>query len=174
MTIQKTLYALNEFVLNLEYDIKLYLEDIIKICLAYVQAPQFSRDAKYWALVTLSSTINTAGKKIQPFMNDLLEIFHGIISSQGNVSEQQNVKGQALMCAGRLASSCGKDNFPPQAIEVFTAFGLECLKQDGNKLELKETAISYFSDLSILIKEEIAPIFDTVLNEIIKTMMAED
>lgn len=158
--------------LNLDYDIKLYLEEIIHILLSYVQAPQFSRDVKYWALVCMSSTINTAQKKIQPFMQMLLEQFHNIIVNQAG--EQQNVKGQALMCAGRLASACGKDNFPQQAIEVFTNFGLECLKQEKNKLELKETAISYFSDLACLIKEDMAPIFETVINEILKTMNADD
>jgi len=173
MTVQKTLFALNEFVQNLDYDIKIYLEDIIFVLMSYVNAPQFSRDVKYWALVALASTIATAQKKIQPYMQTLLEAFHGIITAQGSISEQQNVKGQALMCAGRLASSCGKEQFPEKAIEVFTNFGLECLKSD-NKFELRETAVTYFADLSLLIKEDIAPIFDTVLNEILKTMLAED
>ena len=38
MTIQKTLFALNEFTLNLEFDIKLYLEDLIKLLLTYITA----------------------------------------------------------------------------------------------------------------------------------------
>ena len=72
------------------------------------------------------------------------------------------------MCAGKLASSCGKEQFPQAAIEVFTQFGLECLKSD-NKFELRETGITYFSDLSVLIKEDMAPVFDQVMVEIIKT-----
>jgi hypothetical protein len=56
---------------------------------------------------------------------------------------------------------------------VFTLFGLECLKED-NKYELRETAISYFSDLTVLMKEEIAPVFDQVMTEILKTCMQED
>jgi len=81
MTVQKTLYALNEFVLNLDYDIKLYLDEIIHILLAYVAAPQFSRDVKYWALVCMTSTIATADKKIIPYMQLLLESFHAIITN---------------------------------------------------------------------------------------------
>jgi hypothetical protein len=77
------------------------------------------------------------------------------------------------MCAGKLASSCGKEKFPTQAIEVFTAFGLECLAED-NKFELRETAISYFSDLTVLLKEEIAPVFNQVMTEVLKTCMKED
>ena len=173
MTIQKTLFACNEFVQNLEFDIKLYLEDLIKLLLTYVNAPQFTRDVRYWALICLSSTIGAAQKKIIPYMQQLLEAFHQIITNEGSVSEAQSTKGQALMCAGKLASACGKDNFPKEAIEVFTMFGLECLKSD-NKFELRETAISYFSDLSVLMKEDIAPVFETVMTEIIKTCMQED
>ena len=68
MTIQKTLFACNEFVQNLEFDIKLYLEDLIKLLLTYVNAPQFTRDVRYWALICLSSTIGAAQKKIIPYM----------------------------------------------------------------------------------------------------------
>ena len=170
MTIQKSLFALNEFVQNLDYDIKIYLEDIIKLLLEYINAQQFSRDVRYWALIALSSTIAAAGKKILPYMQVLLDALHNIITAQGQANTQQSCKGQALMCAGKLASSCGKDKFPTQAIEVFTAFGLECLKED-NKFELRETSISYFSDLTFLIKEEIAPVFDQVMTEILKTCM---
>lgn len=77
------------------------------------------------------------------------------------------------MCAGKLASACGNETFPKEAIEVFTQFGLECLKSD-NKYELRETAISYFSDLSVLLKEDIAPVFETVMTEIIATCVKED
>ena len=67
---------------------------------------------KYWALIALSSTIAAAQKKILPYMTPLLESLHGIVTSQGVANTQQSVKGQALMCAGKLASSCGKENFP--------------------------------------------------------------
>lgn len=38
MPIQKALYALNELVQNLAYDLKIYLEETIRILLAYVKA----------------------------------------------------------------------------------------------------------------------------------------
>ena len=34
--------------------------------------------------------------------------------------------------------------------------------------------MTYFSDLSALLKEDIAPVFDQVVNEILKTMNAEE
>ena len=34
--------------------------------------------------------------------------------------------------------------------------------------------MTYFSDLSALLKEDIAPIFDQVVNEILKTMNADE
>jgi hypothetical protein len=64
MTIQKCLFALNEFVQNLDYDIKIYLEDIVMLLLEFINAPQFSRDVRYWALFALASTIAAAAKKI--------------------------------------------------------------------------------------------------------------
>jgi hypothetical protein len=39
MTIQKCLFALNEFVQNLDYDIKIYLEDIIMLLSEFINAP---------------------------------------------------------------------------------------------------------------------------------------
>lgn len=79
------------------------------------------------------------------------------------------------MCAGRLAAGCGKEKFPAQAIEAFTQFGLQCLSIDGeNKFELRETAITYFSDLSVLLGEEMAPVFEQVMGEILKTCNADD
>ena len=106
-------------------------------------------------------------------MQKLLDALHSIITAQGQANTQQSCKGQALMCAGKLASACGKEQFPTHAIEVFTAFGLECLKED-NKFELRETSISYFSDLTVLLKEGIAPVFNQVMTEVLKTCMKED
>jgi hypothetical protein len=88
MTIQKALYALNELVQNLAYDLKIYLEDTIRILLEYVQAPQFSKEVKYWAMYALSNTIMQAEKKIMPYMEELCEVFNAIITHQG----QDNVE----------------------------------------------------------------------------------
>ena len=66
LTIQKALYALNEFVQNLEYDIRIYLEDCLQALLAYING-NYARDIKYWALVALSNTITTANKRIEPY-----------------------------------------------------------------------------------------------------------
>lgn len=78
------------------------------------------------------------------------------------------------MCAGRLASSVGKEQFPKDMLAGFTKFALQCLKQEGNKLELRETAVTYFADLTVLVKEDISEIFDEVMDEILKTCNTED
>lgn len=41
-------------------------------------------------------------------------------------------------------------------------------------MELRETAFSYFADLACLIKEDMAPVFNQVMDEILKTMNADD
>ena len=60
MTIQKGLFALHEFTNNLNDDVKLYLDDLIQILLAYVKNPSFSRDVRYWALTALGSVESSA------------------------------------------------------------------------------------------------------------------
>lgn len=59
------------------------------------------------------------------------------------------------MCAGRLIAACGKNEFPVGTIEVFSNFAMEMLAHDNTKDELRETALSYFGDLAVLLKEEI-------------------
>jgi len=39
---------------------------------------------------------------------------------------------------------------------------------------LRETAITFFSDLSILMKEDMAPIFNQVIDNILKTCHMDD
>ena len=77
----------------------------------------------------------------------------------GSVSDMQAVKGQVMVCAGKLAASVGKERFPQDALIAFIDFAKDCLKQDNNKYELRETAMTFFYELSELLEEEIAPIF---------------
>ena len=65
-SIIKTLFGMNEFIQNLEYDIKFYIKDTIELLLSFLKG-QFSREVLYWALTTMSNTINTAEKKIVPY-----------------------------------------------------------------------------------------------------------
>lgn len=173
MTIQKALCALNELVQNLAWDLKLYLDDIIVLILEYAKPPQFSEEVKFWAMYALSNTILHAEKKILPYMEQLCEVCNSLIT--GQIKAPLTVKGQALMCAGRLAAACGKEKFPDKAIEAFTQFGMQCLSTEGdNKYELRETSITYFADLSVFLKDDIAPVFDQVMTEILKTCNAVD
>ena len=74
------------------------------------------------------------------------------------------------MCAGNLISSCGdSSNFPQEALERFTSFGLECLKQADAKYELKETAINYFSEISKVLRSQMAPIIPMILDQILES-----
>lgn len=75
------------------------------------------------------------------------------------------------MCAGQLAAAVGKEKFPANCVEVFTKHALEFLAMD--KFELRETAISYFAELVRILKLEMAPIIDKVLDEILKSCKSE-
>ena len=59
-------------------------------------------------------------------------------------------------------------------MEEFTKFGLECIQQKDAKLELRETSISYFSDISKILKSQFAPILDAVLGPILEVIDAND
>lgn len=74
LTIQKAIFALNEFVSRFEYEMKHYLEDSIKVLLIFIQGT-YARDIRYWALVALSNVISAARKRITPYQNDLLTLF---------------------------------------------------------------------------------------------------
>jgi importin-4 len=75
------------------------------------------------------------------------------------------------MCAGQLASAVGKEKFPAHCIEVFTKYALEFLAMD--KFELRETSISYFAELVRILKSDMAPIINQVLDEILKSCKSE-
>jgi hypothetical protein len=91
-----------------------------------------------------------------------------------STDDEQNVKGIALMVAGRLIASCGKDKIDAATVNVFTAFGLKHL-EGGNKFELRETAISYFADLSVFLGDEnFGQYFENVLTIILKTCAEEN
>lgn len=77
------------------------------------------------------------------------------------------------MCAGQLAAAVGKERFPAEFIETFTKYGLQFLTE-SNKYELRETAISYFAELSRILKGDMAPIIDQVLTEILKTCKSNE
>ena len=128
--VKKTLYGMNEFIQNLDYDIKYYLNDTIDMLLKYLNTAHFTREVLYWALVTMSNTINVAEKKILPFKQQLGEIFHQVITSGSGTVKLQQVKGQALMCAGRLIAACGRKEFPDETVGVFSGFAMEMLTQE--------------------------------------------
>ena len=79
-----------------------------------------------------------------------------------------------MVGAGKLAAAVGSDKFPKDALEGFVVFAKDCLKQDTNKMELRETAMTFFYELSCLLGEGIAPIFPEVMPEILKTCTRDD
>ena len=108
-----------------------------------------------------------------PMRDILLQNLYGVFKSSAT-STDQAIKGIALICAGSLASACGKENFPQEALEEFTRFGLECIQQKDSNLELLETSMNFFSDLSKIIKSQFAPILEAVLQPILQVIVSED
>lgn len=121
--------------------------------------------------MALGSVESSAEKRILPYQEVILKALYDTITNPQSGNSELTVKGQALMCAGQLASAVGKEKFPQECIGVFTKYALEFLAMD--KFELRETAISYFAELVRILKGEMQPIFDTVLSEILKSCKSE-
>jgi len=79
-----------------------------------------------------------------------------------------------MVCAGKLAASVGREKFPQAALDAFITFAKSCLKQDDNKYELRETAMTFFYELTDLLEEDIAPHFNEVVTELLKTCNKDD
>ena len=67
------------------------------------------------------------------------------------------------MCVGNLAQACGANEFPQQALEQFTRFSLEILQQIDANCELKETAINFFSEISKILKSQMARLIPQIV-----------
>ena len=134
-------------------------------------SPNYSRDVRYWALMALGSVESSAEKRIAPYQEPILQALNHIITNPHHGPSELTVRGQALMCAGQLASAVGKEKFPPQCIELFTKYALEYLAMD--KFELRETSISYFAELARILKNDMAPVINQVLDEILKSCKSE-
>jgi len=76
------------------------------------------------------------------------------------------------LCVGHLAAAVGRDFFPPEKLEDFTKFGLIAIKEE--KYELRETAISYFSEVVKILKTDIGQILPVILEEVLKTCASEE
>jgi hypothetical protein len=159
LTLQKSLFALNEFTNNLQEDIKIYINDLVALLMGFITNQSLSRDVRFWALTALGSVVSSAGKKILPYFQVILKALYDTIVNEHASASEMMVRGQALMCAGQLAAAVGKDKFPQECIEVFTKHALEFLTHE-NKYELRETAISYFAELARILKGEMAPIIN--------------
>ena len=162
---------MTEFTNNLHEDIKLYLSDSVQLLLNFLTNQTFSKEVRYWALMALGAIESSAEKKILPYQETILKTLYDTIINPSTGPGEITVRGQALMCAGQLASAVGKDKFPKECIEVFTKVALEFLAMD--KFELRETAISYFAELVRILKDEMAPIINTVLDEILKSCKSD-
>jgi hypothetical protein len=77
--IAATLQGMNEFVQNLDYDIKFYVKDTVELLVQYITNQSFSREVIYWALMALSSTILVAENKILPYKDTIVQLCREII-----------------------------------------------------------------------------------------------
>jgi hypothetical protein len=121
---EKAIYSVKEFIEQMhETEVKPYLETGLQMLMPYLLGANQKRGVRYMTLLAVSSFITAAEREIMPHRDDILKIIYEIVNSD----QDQELKGAALLCAGNLAQACGKDNFPMDALEAFTKFGLVCI-----------------------------------------------
>jgi hypothetical protein len=153
-----------------EIEVKPYLDTGLSMLLPYLLGVGQKKGVRYQTLLAISAFITAAERLILPHRDILLKILYEII----NDKHDQELKGAALLCAGNLAQACGQENFPIEALEEFTKFGLQCIQSADSKFELKSTAIGYFSEICKIMKSQLAPIFNIVLDATILACESEE
>jgi hypothetical protein len=88
-TLQKALYALNEFCENLNDEVTPYVDQLVPILLTYIGS-NASRDVKHSALSALGAVTSSAEEAIVPYYEQMMTTLKTIVD---NV---QDLKGQAL------------------------------------------------------------------------------
>ena len=112
LSAEKSLYAISEFAANMDdTEVKPYIRRGLELISKYLNGKGQKRSVRYQSLNALSAFINAGQHLIVPYMVGLLENLYEIVKTATDKDSQQ-VKGQALMCAGNLANACGKDKFP--------------------------------------------------------------
>lgn len=142
----KAIFAMSEFIKNMEdTEIKPYLDEVVKILVVYITGEGQMKDCRYTALEALSNIVVAAQELILPYREDLINTLYEIVK---NVDKNiQQIRGQALLGAGTLLQVGGKDDRMQTALEEFTKFALECLKEVDTDVVLRQTAISFFSEI---------------------------
>jgi importin-4 len=103
LTAEKALFGMAEFASQMDdVDIKPYMATGLEIIAKYMNGPGQKRGVRYQALNCLSAFILAGDHLILPYMTGLLDNLYSIVT-QTTDRDSQQVKGQALMCAGNLA-----------------------------------------------------------------------
>mmetsp|Transcript_5131 Transcript_5131/g.3815 ORF Transcript_5131/g.3815 Transcript_5131/m.3815 type:complete len:128 (-) Transcript_5131:703-1086(-) len=113
LVLSKALYALDEFVNNLDSaDLKPYLPQLTVTILSLLKphgSHDLPKEVRAEALQSLGSVISSSGKRILPFMADIMEVLNALVLSHNmSQAEEQALKGKAMLCAGQMASAVGR------------------------------------------------------------------
>ena len=79
---EKALYTLGEFTTNMqEFEIKVYLNRSLEICMAYLQGANQHHRVKFMALEALAPIITAAEHNIIPTRDNILQILSTTIQN---------------------------------------------------------------------------------------------
>ena len=164
---QKTLYAIDIFCEYFDEDIEQYLPLLVTKLIGLTVNDQDSK-VKEMALSALTSAISSAEQKITAYFLPIVQLLGGILQA---ADKEMNLKATALQCLGTLASSSTIELFNPylnDSISVAFTF------LSGEVLELREAGFAFFYSLCKLLKNNIEPYADQILEQALKSCETQE
>ncbi|CAG9311379.1 unnamed protein product [Blepharisma stoltei] len=165
---QKVLYAIDIFCENFDEDVEKYLAGLVPKLIS-IAVQDGDAKSRQMAVSALSSAISSAEQKILPYFNQIIQLLNTLLNNPRETD--LTLKATTIQCLGTLASSSTIEIFAPYlAYSIDMAF--HCLSVET--LELREAGFAFFYLLSRLLKEQMEPYIDKVVEEAIKTCEARE
>jgi importin-4 len=164
---QKGLYAIDIFCEYFDDDIEQYLPSLVSKLIALIVYDADTK-VKEMAISALTSAISSAEQKITSYFTPIIKILGEILQSP---EKEMGLKASALQCLGTLASSSTTELFAPYLQDSLSiAFNF----LSGEILEFREAGFAFFYSLSKLLKENIAPYADQILDQALKSCETQE
>lgn len=160
---QKVLYAIDIFCENFDEEIEKYLPSLVEKLIS-LAAHEADSKTRQMAVSALSSAISSAEQKIVPYFNTIITLLNSIL--QNTLITDINLRATALTCIGTLASSSTVETFGPY-LNYTVEIAFQCLAVDT--LELREAGFAFFYSLCRLLKDQMDPYAEKIIEEALKT-----
>ncbi|KAK0045008.1 importin-4 [Biomphalaria pfeifferi] len=169
----KSHYALEMFCENLGVGILPYLPDLMSYLLNVIKNCHLHKP-KELAISAIGAAANAAKEKMTPYFKDILELFKVYLTGESTEENEEMKKLQlaAIDTLAVFARSIGAETFRPLATECID-LGFNLL-QSSTDPDLRRCVYSLFAAISTVIKEDMAPYVEKIVNVIVASMRSTE